>query len=207
MKIFGMSAQMLVRAALCVVVFGAGMNGTAEAQWNGVQGRQTQAAGAPEGTFIWGQDDCTYVFQQGGWRATDLCRVRRSAAIYDTYSRQTRRLLYRFDESDPRFLSVRDLNSGDPDGWFAFAKDGSAILYKQNGQWHDYLAAVRAQAQTRTQQSSSLAQYNAIVARNKANPELQAQIAQAQGMVAASNARMAGTWTAPNCNASYNGCR
>jgi hypothetical protein len=163
---------MMVRAAMCVVALGVVLAGSAEAQ--------------TEGTYDWGRDDCSYVFRQGAWRVTDTCRVRRSATVYDTYSRQTRQFQHRFDESDRRFLTFLDLKVSNP-VWMAMAKDGSGIFYKQNGQWIDFNAAVRAQA-------VSQAQYNAIVARNKANPVLQAQIAAVQGMLAASNARMTSIW-------------
>lgn len=172
MRMLAMSVRMLVRAAMCAVALGVVMPGTAEAQ--------------AAGSYTWGRDDCSYVFQQGAWRVTDTCRVRRSATVYDTYSRQTRQFQYRFDESDPRFVTFLDLKVSNP-VWIAMAKDGSGIFYKQNGQWIDYNAAVRAQA-------ASQAQYNAIVARNQANPVLQAQIAAVQGMNAGSAARTVSTW-------------
>lgn len=172
MRMLAMSVHTMVRAAMCVVALGAVLNGTAEAQ--------------AAGTTAWGQDNCLYVVQQGAWRLTDTCRVRRSAVVYDTYSRQTRRWLHRFDESDPRFIVSLDLNVSNA-VWIAMAKDGSGIYYKQNGQWLDYNAAIRAQA-------ASQAQYNAIVAKNKANPQLQAQLAAVQSMMAASNDRMIKIW-------------
>lgn len=172
MRMLGMSVRMLVRAAICAVALGAGVSGTAEAQ--------------AAGSSTWGRDDCLYVFQQGAWRVTDTCRVRRSATVYDTYSRQTRQFQHRFDESNPRFLTFLDLKVTNA-VWIAMAKDGSGIFYLQNGQWIDFNAAVRAQA-------ISQGQYNAIVARNKANPVLQTQLAAVQAMQAASNQRMIDIW-------------
>jgi hypothetical protein len=162
----------MVRATMGALALVTALAGTAEAQ--------------AEGTTQWGQDNCLYVVQQRAWRLTDTCRVMRSAVVYDTFSRSTRRWAFRYDESDRRFITFLDLNASNA-YWIAMAKDGSGIYFKQNGQWIDFNAAVRAQA-------LSQAQYNAIVARNKANPVLQAQLAAVQGMVAASNARMVDDW-------------
>jgi hypothetical protein len=197
----GKSVRTLLRVATGAAAVMATLNGTAEAQGNGYGARRTQqTAGPAAGSQAWGRDDCSYVFQQGAWQATDICRIRRSATIYDTYSRQTRRMMHRYDESDPRFLTFLDLNAGNPDGWIAMARDGSAIFAKINGQWIDYVAAVRAQAQA---QQTAAAQGQ----RNRPNPDVEAQMAQIRAQIAASEARITSTWLAPNCVSSYNGCR
>ena len=163
--------------------------------------QRVQATPPSEGATGWGRDNCYYIFRGGSWRSADYCRVMRSATVYDTYKPSTRTWVSRMDESVPGWIGVRDAASG---AQFKFATNGSVILRFDGRQWVDVTALLRNAAQTRT---TGQAQYDAIVAKNKADPALQAQIAQAQGMIAASNARMAGTWTAPNCNASYNGCR
>ncbi|MEO6213439.1 MAG: hypothetical protein ABIP65_07405 [Vicinamibacterales bacterium] len=166
--------------------------------------QRVQATPPAEGSRGWAQDNCFYIFQSGQWRSADLCRVMRGRAIYDTYTPSTRRWGLRFDESEAGWTGLLDLNGGNPNAWFKFSNDGRTILVFDGRQWFNYTAAVAAQAQG---QSQAQAEAAAIIARNKANPALQAQIAQAQGMIAASQSRQAGVWTAPNCTASYNGCR
>jgi hypothetical protein len=163
--------------------------------------RVQQAAAPAEGTSTWGQDNCFYVFQSGAWRSADYCRVMVTATVYDTYKPSTRTAVSRIDESQPGWIGVRDAATG---VWFKFATNGAAILQFDGRQWVDVTAMLRNAAQ---QQQAANASHAATVAKNKANPALQAQIAQMYGMVAASQARQAGMWTAPNCTASYNGCQ
>ena len=167
------------------------------------QGRSVQRVQATPpvaGSTGWAQDNCFYTFQQGGWQRTDMCRVMLGSGVYDTFAPSTRRWLTRIDESKPGWIGFMELDK--PGFWLYGTNDGARLYAVTNGQWIDLKAAA---AQAVSPATTTAAQQ--IIARNQANPALQAQIAQARGVVAATNSHVGSVWTAPNCVSSSNGCR
>ena len=66
------------------------------------------------GTETWGTDECLYVFDGRQWVPQAMCRVVRSATVWDTYNRNDpqRSLNLRLDFSRQGWISARSLTPG-----------------------------------------------------------------------------------------------
>jgi len=47
--------------------------------------QRVQSVPPAEGSYSWGQDNCSYTFSNGAWHSIDLCLVVHTRTIYDTY--------------------------------------------------------------------------------------------------------------------------
>jgi hypothetical protein len=98
-----------------------------------------QGGAAAPNAIQWGTDNCQYQWNGRQWQPLDICRVMKSATVYDTYKRSTRQWLARYDESEPGWIGAMALNT--PGAYqLKFSTTRTAVFAFVNGRWVDVTA-------------------------------------------------------------------